>query len=134
MFWAYGKDVLDSTLKVKSPFPGPALFRGGLRAGENPAVEPACAVGLDRIEAGDSINTRLKIRDISSGSPAQYEGVVTQTPILSQPFINNVVSLPNIRAKKSYAINVEWRAVNAGNAGKAYLKALELSVLAYEAK
>lgn len=101
-------------------------------------VTYSLAIGLvqnaDRIEAGDSINTRLKIRDISSGSPAQYEGVVTQTPILSQPFINNVVSLPNIRAKKSYAINVEWRAVNAGNAGKAYLKALELSVLAYEAK
>ncbi len=98
-------------------------------------VTYSVAIGLRTaagIEAGDSINTRLKIADMSGN--VRYEGVITQTPMLSQPFINNVVALPNIQANKNYIVNVEWRAADARNNNKAYLKALELSVLAYEAK
>jgi len=77
-------------------------------------------------ESYKTVYTRLLVDGVSYG-------VTTCTPILSQPFINNIVTIPNRDENKNHKLQIQWtRDAYGSNCGVVELKTYDVNVLAYE--
>jgi hypothetical protein len=110
----YSQEAKALTLKYEVPKNIMVIYNMAINAKETTDVLPA-----------DAIRTRCFF-------DGKEQGIETETPILSQPFISNTIVISNVEPSKSHSLEIRWKKIQ--DRGKVFLRNLEISVLAYETR